>query len=118
MADEKTTEGGVYGENVGEGSIADERGVREETVEAHPQPTGDAAADAGGVDAADDVRARGAEAIEGSEGTPEEDMDRVRAGQAIDAGSGGGGRTETPRNANDAPQGEFPRGEDDRTTPG
>lgn len=118
MADEKTTEGGVYGENIGEGSIADERGIREETVEAHPQPTGDAADDADGVDAADDVKTRGAEAIEGSEGDVEEDLERVRTGEAVDAGSGGMGREETPRNAGDASEGEFTPLEDKPNSPG
>ena len=116
MADE-----GVYGENVGIGGLDDERGVREETVETHPQPTGDAAANGDAVDAvdaADDVRTRGAEAIEGSEGGTEDDLDAVRRGAAQDAGSGGMGRAGVPRNR-EAPEGEFPRDEDDdATTPG
>lgn len=77
------TPGGVYGENLDQGSVADERGIREETVEAHPQPTGDAASDPAGADDADDVRLRGAEAIEGSEGEPEEDEERVRTGEDV-----------------------------------
>lgn len=74
---------GVYGENIAEGSVTDERGIREETVEAHPQPTGDAASDPRGADAGGDVKSRGAEAIEGSEGTAEEDEERVRTGEDV-----------------------------------
>ena len=105
MADEKRMEG-VYGENIAEGALTDERGIREETVEAHPQPVGDAASDPAGADVASDVKARGAEAIEGSEGTPEDDIKAVREGAAQDAGSGGMGREETPRNP-EARAGEF-----------
>lgn len=116
MADERES---VYGENIGKGSIEDDRGIREETVEAHPQPTGDAAADPTGTDAADEVRTRGAEAIEGSEGDVEEDLDAVRRGASQDAGSGGMGREGTPRNADDASQGEFmPLEDDQQSTPG
>ena len=99
-------EEGVYGENIENGGLEDERGIREETVEAHPQPTGEASFDSDGADAAADVRARGAEAVEGSEGTPEQDMEAVREGAAQDTGSGGMGREETPRNP-DTSQGQF-----------
>ena len=109
---------GVYGENVGVGGLDDERGIREETVEAHQQPTGDTAASGDAVDVADDVRTRGAEAIEGSEGSPEDDMDAVRRGAAQDTGSGGMGREGVPRNA-EAPEGQFTQPDDEhRNTPG
>lgn len=106
MANDNPNES-VYGENVGEGSLTDERGIREETVEAHPQPTGDAAADPEGVDAASEVRTRGAEAIEGSEGSPEDDLEAVRQGASSEAGSGGMGREGTPSNQDGTPQGQF-----------
>ncbi|GEM_PF-5076615 len=118
MADEKGNES-VYGENVALGDVREDRGIREETVEAHPQPTGDDAkftSDA--VDSADDVKTRGAEAIEGSEGVAA-DLENARERGAEDAGSGGMGREGTPRNANDAPQGEFtPLDETKPNTPG
>jgi hypothetical protein len=116
MADEKFDEG-VYGENVAEGQARSVSGIREETVHAHPQPTGDAAANPEGADAASEVRTRGAEAVEGSEGTPEDDLDAVRRGAAQDAGSGGMGRDGTPRNASDS-QGEFTPIDDKPNTPG
>ena len=118
MPEETKREEGVYGENLENGSINDERGIREETVEAHPQPVGDAASDPAGADAADDVKARGAEAIEGSEGSVAEDLDAVRRGAAQETGSGGGGRTETPRN-DAAPEGKFTAPDEyEETTPG
>ena len=82
MTDEGREEG-VYGENIEQGSLEDERGIREETVEAHPQPTGDAATDPNGADAASDVKTRGAEALEGSEGDAQEDEARVRTGEDV-----------------------------------
>lgn len=114
MADEKE---GVYGENIAEGQGQSVSGIREETVHAHPQPTGDAAANPAGADAANEVRTRGAEAIEGSEGTPADDLDAVRRGAAQDAGSGGMGRDGTPRN-NDESQGEYTPMDDKPNTPG
>ena len=100
-------EEGVYGENVETGGLEDERGIREETVEAHPQPTGDAAADPSGVDAADEVRSRGAEAIESSAGSVGEDLEAVRQGAAQETSGGGMGRNETPRNGHGTPEGQF-----------
>ena len=99
-------EEGVYGENIENGGLEDERGIREETVEAHPQPTGDAASNSSGAEAADEVKARGAEAVEGSEGDVQDDLNAVRRGAAQDAQGGGMGREETPSNP-DAPEGEF-----------
>lgn len=116
MADDKREEEGVYGENTGEGTV--QPGIREETVSAHPQPTGDAASDPSGADAADEVRTRGAESIEGSEGSVEDDLAAVRRAAAQDAGSGGMGREGVPRNAEDAPQGEFTDLDEETTTPG
>jgi hypothetical protein len=116
MPDEKFDEG-VYGENVAEGQGASVSGIREETVHVHPQPTGDAAVDPAGADAADEVRTRGAEAIEGSEGTPGDDLDAVRRGAAQDADRGGMGRDGTPRNHGE-PQGEFTPMDDKPKTPG
>lgn len=113
MADDKQE--GVYGENLERGTF--EEGIREETVEAHPQPTGDTAADGDAVDAADDVRARGAEAIEGSVGSPENDLEAVRRGAGQETGSGGMGRESVPANATDS-QGEFTPIEDKPNTPG
>lgn len=108
----------VYGENVGRGGLDDERGVREETVEAHPQATGDDAAfTANAADAAADVKARGAEAVEGSEGV-DADLDNARDRQAVETGGGGMGRSTAPRNHDGTPQGEFARDEDEGTTPG
>jgi len=119
MADEKNES--VYGENVpldsDEGTKVE--GIREETVEAHPQPTGDAETDPEGVDsgeAAADVKARGAEAIEGSEGTAEDDLDAVRRGAEQSAEGGGMGRESVPRNTGETSEGEFPRDEDEETT--
>lgn len=110
-------EEGVYGENVEAEKGTSPSGIREETVAAHPQPTGDAASNRDAVDAADEVRTRGAEAVEGSETTVAEDLDAVRRGAAQDAGSGGMGRERTPRNASDS-QGEFTPIEDHPKTPG
>ena len=106
MADDPKDEG-VYGENVEGGTV--QPGIREETVQAHPQPTGDAAAE---------VRARGAEAIEGSEGSVAEDLDAVRRGAEQEAGSGGMGRAGTPRNDDGTPQGEFAPMEEGANSPG
>lgn len=117
MAEEKVE--GVYGENVGVGGLDDERGVREETVEAHPQPSGDTADSTDAVDAAEDVKTRGAEAIEGSEGDTEDDLEAVRRGAAQDTGSGGMGRDGVPRNEGDAPQGDFTQPDEElKRTPG
>lgn len=113
---EDQVEEGVYGENSTEGTV--QPGIREETVQAHPQPTGDAAADPSGADAADEVRTRGAEAIEGSEGSVAEDLDAVRRGAAQEAGSGGMGRSGTPRNQDGTPQGEFTPPDAQPNTPG
>ncbi len=112
-------EEGVYGENVETGGLEDERGIREETVEAHPQPTGDASVDPQGVDAADEVRSRGAEAIEGSEGSVGEDLDAVRRGAAQETSGGGMGRDETPRNEDGTTEGQFTQPDPEtRQTPG
>lgn len=118
MAEEKREEEGVYGENLPPEQGTSVSGIREDTVKAHPQPTGDAASDPAGADAADEVRTRGAEAIEGSEGSVAEDLDAVRRGAAQETGSGGMGRDGTPRNQDGTTAGEFTPPDEQPSTPG
>ncbi len=97
MADEKRLEG-VYGENIPEGSGHSDKGIREETVAAHPQ-----------------------ESDPDQDPSVAEALDDVRDAAAKEAGSGGMGRDGVPRNEDDATQGEFGGGveeEVERSTPG
>ncbi len=103
MPDER--EEGVYGENEPIGYGTSPSGIREETVRAHPNMTGEEAA------------RKDIEEPDRSESVAKE-LDQVREQAAHETGSGGMGRDGTPRNAADSSQGEFVRVEEDQTTPG
>ena len=104
MTDER--EEGVYGENEPIGYGTSPSGIREETVRAHPNMTGDE--DTARKDLAEPDR---------SESVAKE-LDKVREQAAHETGSGGMGRDGTPRNVADSSQGEFVRVEEEQTTPG
>jgi hypothetical protein len=104
MVDEKQE--GVYGENEPAGYGTSPSGIREETVRAHPNMTGDERAAEQDLNQPD------------KSSSVAEELDDVRERAAHEAGSGGMGRDGTPRNAADSSQGEFVRVEEEQTTPG
>jgi len=104
MADKR--EEGVYGENEPIGYGTSPSGIREETVRAHPNMTGD-----------EGTARKDLEQPDRSESVAKE-LDDVRERAAHETGSGGMGRDGTPRNATDSSQGEFGGVEEDEAPPG